>query len=104
MTSKSMLIQVRMPPRLVQQLDRMTEEGLYTSRSEAILDSVRRLVLGYERSDRFKRALIRSFLRKGGRGSIDDLAREADPDAIAAAIREAYANKSIDEIISEVRR
>lgn len=61
-------------------------------------------MLGYVRSDRFKRALIRSFLRKGGRGSIDNLAREVDPDAIAVAIKEAYADKSVDEIISEVRR
>jgi len=39
MTTKSMLVQVRMPLRLVRQLDRMTEEGLYSSRSEAVLDS-----------------------------------------------------------------
>lgn len=99
-----MLVQVRMPPRLVQQLDRMTKEGLYSSRSEAILDSVRRLVLGYERSDRFRRALIRSFLRKGGRGSVDDLAGETDPAGVASAIAETYPDQSIDEILSEVRR
>lgn len=104
MTSKSMLVQVRMPPRLVEQLDRMTEEGLYSSRSEAILDSVRRLVLGYERSDRFRRALIRSFLRRGGRGSVDDLGRETDIASIASALAATFPEKSVDEIISEVRR
>ena len=104
MTTKSMLVQVRMPPRLVQQLDRMTEEGLYSSRSEAILDSVRRLVLGYERSDRFRRALIKSFLRRGCRGSINDLDRETDISSVASALAATYPEKSIDEILSEVRR
>lgn len=99
-----MLVQVRMPPRLVQQLDRMAEEGLYSSRSEAILDSVRRLVLGYERSDRFRRALIRSYLRRSGLGSIDDLGREFDIASIAASLAETYPEKTVDEIISEVRR
>lgn len=99
-----MIVQVRMPPRLVQLLDRMAEEGLYSSRSEAILDSVRRLVIGYERSDRFKRALIRSYLGRKGSGSVDDLAQEIDPDEIASAIRKAFKTESIDEIITEVRR
>jgi len=99
-----MIVQVRMPPRLVQLLDRMAQEGIYASRSEAILDSVRRLAIGYERSDRFKRALIRSYLGKKGPGSVDDLAPEIDPLEIASAIRKAFNNGSIDEIITEVRR
>jgi Arc/MetJ-type ribon-helix-helix transcriptional regulator len=99
-----MIVQVRMPPRLVQLLDRMAKEGLYASRSEAILDSVRRLVIGYERSDRFRRTLIRSYLGKKGLGSVDDLARELDPAEIASAIRKVFNTDSIDEIISEVRR
>jgi Arc/MetJ-type ribon-helix-helix transcriptional regulator len=99
-----MIVQVRMPPRLVQLLDRMAEEGLYASRSEAILDSVRRLAIGYERSDRFRRALIRSYLGKKGPGSVDDLAQDIDPSEIASAIRKAFNTESLEEIINEVRR
>lgn len=99
-----MIVQVRMPPRLVQLLDRMAEEGLYASRSEAILDSVRRLAIGYERSDPFRRVLIRSYLGRKGPGSVDDLAREFDPHEITSAIKKAFNTGSIDEIISEVRR
>ncbi len=99
-----MLIQVRIPLRLVRQLDRMTQEGLYTSRSEAILDSVRRLVLGYERADRFRLALIRSFSRKPGTKSVEKLSEDLDPGEVAAAIRKAYPGKTIDMIIEEARR
>jgi Arc/MetJ-type ribon-helix-helix transcriptional regulator len=104
MTSRSMLIQVRMPLRLVQQLDRMTQEGLYASRSEAILDSVRRLVLGYERADRFRLAIIRSYTRKPGAKSINGLSEELDPREVTAAILKAYPGKTIDAILEEARR
>ena len=59
MTSKSMLVQVRMPPRLVQALDQLSEDGIYMNRSEAILDGVRRLVLAFETKDPFREALAK---------------------------------------------
>ncbi|MFA5295917.1 MAG: ribbon-helix-helix domain-containing protein [Methanoregulaceae archaeon] len=104
MTAKSMLVQVRIPPRLVGTLDRMAREGLYTSRSEAILDAVRRLALAYEEKDPFRQALVRKYLGKPGKGSVEDLARCFEPEEVYEAIGKAFPGKSIEEIIDEVRR
>jgi Arc/MetJ-type ribon-helix-helix transcriptional regulator len=104
MTIKSRMVQVRMPPRLVEALDHMAGEGLYTSRSEAILDAVRRLALAYERKDPFRQALVRSYMGKKGKGSIDDLILEVDIPETSEAIQKAFPNASIEDIINEVRR
>jgi len=104
MTAKSMLVQVRIPPRLVGTLDRMAQEGLYTSRSEAILDAVRRLALAYEEKDPFRQALVRTYLGKPGKGSVEDLARCFEPEEVYEAIGKAFPGKSVEEIIDEVRR
>jgi Arc/MetJ-type ribon-helix-helix transcriptional regulator len=104
MTSKSMLIQVRMPPRLVEALDRMAQEGLYTSRSEAILDAVRRLALGFEEKDPLRKALVMKYLGKPGKGSVDQLASCYEPEEVYEALQKKFPGMTIDDIISEVRR
>jgi len=104
MTTKSMLVQVRMPPRLVQALDQLSAEGLYTSRSEAILDGVRRLVLAFETKDPFRQALIRSYLGKPAKGSIDELQDTLDREDIVRGVKKTFCTDRIEEIIAEVRR
>jgi len=104
MTSKSMLVQVRMPPRLVRILDRLSEEGIYSSRSEAILDGVRRLALAFECQDPFHQALLKSYLGKPAKGTIDDLNTTLDRQDIMNGVKKTYGTNSIDEILSEVRR
>ena len=104
MTTKSMLVQVRMPPRLVEALDRLAKEGLYTSRSEAIHDAVRRIALAYERKDPLRQSIIRKYLGRPGKGSIENLGEVLNPEEITRSLEQAFPGKSIDEIISEVRR
>ena len=104
MTSKSMLVQVRMPPRLVQILDRLSEEGIYSNRSEAILDGVRRLALAFETQDPLRQALLKSFLGKTGKGSIAALDIAIDRQDIMIGVKKVYGTDSIDEILAEVRR
>ncbi|MCX6692260.1 MAG: ribbon-helix-helix domain-containing protein [Methanoregula sp.] len=104
MTSKSMLVQVRMPPRLVQALDRLSEEGIYSNRSEAIVDSVRRLVLAFATKDPFREALVKSCLGRTGTGSIEELRTLISPEDIAKSITETFGTDKIDRIINEVRR
>ena len=99
-----MLVQVRMPPRLVQALDQLSAEGLYTSRSEAILDGVRRLVLAFETKDPFRQALIRSYLGKPAKGSIDELQDTLDREDIVRGVKKTFCTDRIEEIIAEVRR
>jgi len=104
MTTKSMLVQVRMPPRFVQALDRLSEEGIYTSRSDAILDGVRRLILAFETQDPFRKAFIRSYLDKPGKGSIEELRHTLDRQDIVLGVQEMFGTDRIDDIIAEVRR
>lgn len=104
MTTTSKLIQVRMPQRLVQVLDRLSAEGIYSNRSEAIIDGVRRLVLAYEVEDPFRQALLKSYMGKTVQGSIEDLRNILDPQDIMNGITEVFGTNRIDEIIKEVRR
>ena len=99
-----MLVQVRMPPRLVQALDHLSEEGIYTNRSEAILDGVRRLVLAFETKDPFREALAKSCLGRTGAGSIEEIRNLISPEDIAKSITETFGTDQIDRIMREVRR
>ena len=99
-----MLVQVRMPPRLVQALDRLKEEGIYSNRSEAIVDSVRRLVLAFETKDPFREALAKSCLGRMGTGSIEELSALISTEDIAKSITETFSTDKVDRIINEVRR
>ncbi len=99
-----MLVQVRIPPRLVGALDRMAKEGLYTSRSEAILDAVRRLALAFEQKDPFRQAVVRKYLGRPGKGSVDQLSSCYEPEEVYEALQRAFPDMTIDDIISEVRR
>jgi len=99
-----MLVQVRMPPRLVQALDRLSEEGIYSNRSEAIVDSVRRLVLAFASKDPFREALVKSCLGRTGTGSIEELRTLISPEDITKSITDTFGTDKIDRIINEVRR
>lgn len=104
MTAKTILIQVRMPEKLVRTIDALQEEGIYTSRTEVILDSVRRLVSAFQTNDPIKQSVARSLHGNAGSGSFRDIAKEFDPEDIVLALTKAYKTNSIDAIIDEVRR
>jgi len=93
-----------MPPRLVDTLDRMAKEGLYTSRSEAILDAVRRLALAFEEKDPLRKALVMKYLGRQGKGSVEQLASCFEPEEVYEAIQKKFPGMTIDEIVREVRR
>jgi len=104
MTTPTKRIQVCMPQHLVQGLDQLTADGVDSSRSEAVINSVRRLVLEYEDDDPFKKVILNSYLGKPVQRSIDDLRGILDPQDIMNGIRDAFGTDSIDQIITEVRR
>ena len=39
-------VQIRFTKKIIEQIDRLVEEGVYSNRSEAIRDATRRLVIG----------------------------------------------------------
>ena len=104
MTSKSMLVQVRMPIRLVEALDRLSDEGIYMNRSEAILDGVRRIIIAFEKKDQFREALAKSYLGRKRTGTIEEINHLINPDDIVECIREAFGTDQIDHILQVVRR
>ncbi|MBS7637765.1 hypothetical protein KEJ49_02585 [Candidatus Bathyarchaeota archaeon] len=49
------MVQVKLPANLVEELDKLTEQGLYRDSTEAITDSMRHLVEKYLREDPISR-------------------------------------------------
>ncbi|MBN1166078.1 MAG: ribbon-helix-helix protein, CopG family [Methanospirillaceae archaeon] len=54
MTAKTILVKIRIPEYLIKKIDNLQERGIYTSRTEVILDSVRRLVFAYRTDNPLK--------------------------------------------------
>ena len=104
MTTKTILIQVRMPEQLVRIIDNLQDQGIYTSRTEVIMDGVRRLISAYQTSDPMKQAVVRSLHGKKGIGSFRDITSAYDPEEVVSALERTFQTNSIDRIIDEVRR
>lgn len=104
MTAKTILIQVRMPEQLVRIIDTLQDQGIYTSRTEVIMDGVRRLVNAYQTNDPLKKAVVCSLHGKKGTGSFRDIASEYDPDEVVSALKKSFKTDSIEQIINEARR
>ncbi len=85
-------------------LDSLTRSGIYSSRSEAIVDAVRRLTLAFERDDHFKMLVLRSYLGKKGSGLISDINKALDHAKIEQAVVKTFGTDDPLRIIEEGRR
>jgi len=103
MTAKTILVQIRMPEQLVRIIDTLQDQGMYTSRTEVIMDGVRRLVNAYQTSDPLKQAVVQSLHGKKGNGSFRDILSEYDAEEVESSIKKAFKTSSIDKIIDEGR-
>ena len=104
MTAKTILVQIRMPEQLVRTIDSLQDQGMYTSRTEVIMDGVRRLVNAYQTSDPLKQAVFRSLHGKKASISFRDILSEYDAEEVESSLTKALKTSSIDEIIDEGRR
>ncbi|OQA60115.1 MAG: putative nickel-responsive regulator [Euryarchaeota archaeon ADurb.Bin294] len=104
MTAKTILVQIRMPEQLVRTIDSLQDQGIYTSRTEVIMDGVRRLVNAYQTSDPLKQAVIRSLHGKKASISFRDIQSEYDAEEVESSLKKALKTSSIDTIIDEGRR
>jgi Arc/MetJ-type ribon-helix-helix transcriptional regulator len=101
---RTALLQVRVPETLVRELDKLVAAGYFKSRSEAVAEGIRRLLLAYS----------------GAAGSIASLARlyaegvlerdlepgtpfEIDVDEARRRILEFFGTDSADEAVRKVR-
>ncbi len=93
------VVQVRLPARLVRELDRLTEEGYYGSRTEAIADAIRHLLERYRRGGGLAR-VVRLYLL-GRRPRPPKL--EVDVDEAVRNIRESLGTDDPDRVMDILR-
>jgi len=101
---ESVLLQVRVPMRIVKELDKLIEAGIFRSRSEAVAESLRKLLLEYSTLVEGESFIVEAYL--SGR-----LERDLGPnDTVEVSVEEAKENlveffgtADVDAILKRVR-
>ena len=94
------VVQARLPARLVRELDRLTEEGYYGSRTEAIADAIRHLLERYRRGGRLAR-MVRLYLV--GRRPRPVPLEEVNIEEAMRALRESLGTDDLDRVMDVLR-
>jgi len=94
------VVQARLPARLVRELDRLTEEGYYGSRTEAIADAIRHLLEKYRKGGRLAR-MVRLYLM--GRRPKPAPLEDVDVEEAMRVLRETLGTDDLDRIMDIVR-
>ena len=99
-----MLLQVRVPETMVKELDKLVAAGYFKSRSEAVAEGIRRLLLAYSGAA----GSIASLARLYTEGALErDLEPgtpfEIDVDEARRRILEFFGTDSVDEVVKKVR-
>lgn len=102
--AKKLVVQVRLPAGLVEKLDKLTEQGLYRDRTEAITDGIRHLVDRYLGRDAVSR-MVSLYLasRLSRNASIDDLKIAGDLETVRKIVKGLFGTDNIDDVISKLR-
>lgn len=99
------LVQARLPAALVRELDRLLEEGYYRDRTEAIADSIRRLIEKFSKRDRVARIVRLYLIGKLPRdSSVDEVGRIERVEDVRRAVTEFYGTDKVDEVLGKMRR
>ena len=101
---ESVLLQVRVPMRIVKELDRLIEAGIFRSRSEAVAESLRRLLLEYSTLVEEESFIVEMYLS-------GKLERNLSPDdTVEVSVEEAKENLAkffgtadVDAILRRIR-
>jgi len=98
------LLQVRVPETMVKELDKLVAAGYFKSRSEAVAEGIRRLLLAYSGAA----GSIASLARLYTEGALErDLEPgtpfEIDVDEARRRILEFFGTDSVDEVVKKVR-
>ena len=100
-TSRTVLIQVRLPEKLLRKLDRLVEEGWYKNRTAAVEDAVRRLVARFASAKEPGKAVL--WRMEGKLLDVDPLKVVLDPE-VRKDIAKAFGTDDLDEVMGMVRR
>jgi Arc/MetJ-type ribon-helix-helix transcriptional regulator len=101
---KTVLLQVRVPEAVVRELDRLVAAGYFKSRSEAVAEGIRRLLLAYSGAA----GSVASLARLHAEGVLE---RDLDPgtpfevnvEEARRRILEFFGTDSIDEVVRRMR-
>ncbi|HDD69430.1 MAG TPA: ribbon-helix-helix protein, CopG family [Candidatus Korarchaeota archaeon] len=99
--SSKVVIQVRLPAKLVRELDKLTEEGYYSNRTEAIADAIRHLLERYGRGGKTAR-VVRMYLL--GRRPSSPGKLEVDVESARQYLIEQFGTDELDVIVARMRR
>jgi len=102
--TKRVVVQVRLPAVLVEQLDKLTEAGFYGNRTEAIADGIRHLLERYRGVGGLGR-LIRLYLmgRVKKTMSMAEIETVENPEEVRKAMINLYGTDNIDEVLGIMR-
>ncbi|MGQ4914810.1 MAG: ribbon-helix-helix domain-containing protein [Candidatus Asgardarchaeia archaeon] len=104
---ESILVQVRIPEKLLKKVEKLCKEGYYRSKGEVIIDAIRHLLERYEQKDEIEKLTELSILGKVPKKKsfdLTDITIDVDEDTILKNISEYFGTENIDEIINRLRR
>ncbi|MEM3040637.1 MAG: ribbon-helix-helix domain-containing protein [Nitrososphaerota archaeon] len=102
--TKKVLVQARLPAQLVNALDKLTQEGFYSNRTEAIADGVRQLVYRYSGGGNVAKAVRLYLMGKAPTDSSIDDVPEPDYERVRSFFLEQFGTDKAEEIIMMLRR
>jgi len=101
---KTILLQVRVSEEIVKELDRLIELGIFRSRSEAVAESLRKLLLEYSRLATEEEFVITLYLLgklKKDLGPSDVV--EVNVDEARKNLRKFFGTDEVEKVLRKVR-
>ncbi len=98
----TILVQARLPRKLVEKLDELVEEGLFSSRSEAVAEAVRRLVLEYDRLIGEDVVFVEKYIA-GRKPRVEAGSIEVDLEEARRKLREVFGSDRVEDALARIR-
>ncbi len=100
----TVLVQARLPRRLVEKLDELVELGLFSSRSEVVAEAVRRLILEYGRVVEEDVVFIEKYLSgEKPAPTTSSVAEEVDLEEAMRKVRGFLGSNRVEDAITYIR-
>ncbi|MCD6514708.1 MAG: ribbon-helix-helix protein, CopG family [Candidatus Odinarchaeota archaeon] len=103
----TVLIQIRIPEKLLKRIEKLCEEGYYRNKGDAIVDAIRHLLERYERGSGLGKLTEMNIMGKlTKRKDIDlaDIRVDFDEEKIMQNLIDYFGTDNIDEIMNIMRR
>jgi Arc/MetJ-type ribon-helix-helix transcriptional regulator len=104
MRKKNVLLQVRVPEVIVEELDRLVASGYFKSRSEAVAEGIRRLLLAYSTPSKIPGSIFKLTIEASPQqdlGPGDTF--EINVEEARKRILEFFGSDSVDDVVKKMR-